>query len=36
MSPHTVQNLDEIPPRKHYKRDGRGVAFHELAAITLT
>ena len=30
-----LENLDEIPLGNHYKQDGPGLAFHELAAVTL-
>lgn len=35
MSPHALENLDEIPVGNHYKHEGQGLAFHELAAVTL-
>lgn len=36
MSPHTLENLDEIPLGNHDKHEGVEFAFHELAAVTLT
>jgi len=35
LSLHTLQNLDEIAFGNHYKHEGEGLTFHELAAVTL-